>query len=246
MKDTSFFKLFKYKKFHDLFDFRSIECIVSVFSVIVLNIIFYISEKNIGLDIFVNNGISFIDNMGMTLIGFLGFIVTGLAILTGAISSKVVKHLQDRNKMLPLEKILLSFYLLGLVTAFEILFIIFLHFINLLPFPSIKIIDIIILSLLTYFTVFIIFYAVKLIGNCLELFYILNNMQIIEDNPIDLKTKYNQYRILALEKLVLSGTSLDTIKEYKSTIINIILSDNNIPEREKNMYINMVQKQFGD
>ncbi len=184
--------------------------------------------------------------MGMTLIGFLGFIVTGLAILTGAISSKVVKHLQDRNKMLPLEKILLSFYLLGLVTAFEILFIIFLHFINLLPFPSIKIIDIIILSLLTYFTVFIIFYAVKLIGNCLELFYILNNMQIIEDNPINLKTKYNQYRILALEKLVLSGTSLDTIKEYEETIVNIILSDNDIPEREKNMYINMVQKQFGD
>ena len=71
-------------------------------------------------------------------------------------------------------------------------------------------------------------------------------MQIIEDNPIDLKTKYNQSRILSLEKLVLSGTSLDTIKEYEETIVNIILSDNDIPEREKNMYINMVQKQFGD
>ena len=93
----------------------------------------------------------------MALIGFLGFIVTGLTILTGAISSKVVKHLQDRNKMLPLEKILLSFYLLGLISTFEILFIIFLHFICLLPLPSIKIIDVIILSILTYFTTFIVF-----------------------------------------------------------------------------------------
>ena len=99
----------------------------------------------------------------MALIGFLGFIVTGLAILTGAISSKVVKHLQDRNKMLPLEKILLSFYLLGLISAFEILFIIFLHFICLLPLPSIKIIDVIILSILTYFTTFIIFMQLSLL-----------------------------------------------------------------------------------
>jgi hypothetical protein len=119
--------------------------------------------KHLGVDTFINNGILFIDNIGMALIGFLGFIVTGLAILTGAISSKVVKHLQDRNKMLPLEKILLSFYLLGLISAFEILFIIFLHFICLLPLPSIKIIDVIILSILTYFTTFIIFMQLSLL-----------------------------------------------------------------------------------
>lgn len=246
MKDTSFNKLFKYKKYQDLFDFHSIECIISIFSVIIINIVFYVSEKYSSLDIFVNNGISFIDNIGISLIGFLGFIVTGLAILTGAISSKVVKHLQSRDKMLPLEKILLSFYLLGLVSAFEIIIIIFLHFISLLPFPSIKVIDIIILSFLTYFTVFIIFYAVKLIGNCLELFYILNNMQIVEDDSNDIKTKYNQYRILALEKLVLRGTSLNTIKEYENSIIEIIMEETNISDQEKNIYLSMVKKQFND
>ena len=160
MKDTSFSKLFKLKKYKDLFDIHSIECTVSVISVIIINIIFYIAEKYLGLNTFVNEGMVFLNNIGMALIGFLGFIVTGLAILTGAISSKVVKHLQERNKMKPLEKILLSFYLLGLISAFEILFIIFLHFICLIPIPSIKIIDIIILSILTYMTVFIIFYEI--------------------------------------------------------------------------------------
>lgn len=43
--DTSFSKLFKYKKYQDLFDFRSIECLISLFSVVILNVIFYISEN---------------------------------------------------------------------------------------------------------------------------------------------------------------------------------------------------------
>lgn len=243
MKDTSFIKLFKYKKYKDLYDIHSIEFIVSVISVISINVIFYITEKYIGLDGFVNEGISFIDNIGIALIGLLGFIVTGLAILTGAISSKVVQHLQNKSKMQALEEILLSFYLLGLVSAFEILFILFLHFISLIPIPSIKIIDIIIVSLLTYSTVFIIFYAVKLIGNCLELFYIINNMQIVLDNSFDLKIKYNNYRLIALEKIVLSKTSLDTINDYKNTILELIGNDN-IPEQEKKIYQDMVKKQF--
>ena len=41
-------------------------------------------------------------------------------------------------------------------------------------------------------------------------------MQIIEDDSIDLKTRYNQYRIMELEKLILTETSLDTINEYKN------------------------------
>lgn len=245
MKDTSFSKLFKLKKYKDLFDIHSIECVMSIISVITINFIFYIAEKYLGSDILVNEGILFLDNIGMALIGFLGFIVTGLAILTGAISSKVVKHLQSRNKMQPLEKILLSFYLLGIVSAFEIILIIFLHFICLLPLPSIKIINTIVLSILTYITVFIIFYAVKLIGNCLELFYILNNMQIIEDDFIDYKDRYNKYRMIALEKIVLSQTTLNTIKDYEETILKLIQNDN-ISEPEKQLYQNMVKKQFED
>jgi hypothetical protein len=58
-------------------------------------------------------------------------------------------------------------------------------------------------------------------------------MQIIEDDSIDLKTRYNQYRIMELEKLILTETSLDTINEYKNTILKIILSETAISEQEK-------------
>ena len=243
MIDTSFFKLIKLKKYEDLIDFRSIECIVSIISVIFIDIIFLVLNKYIDIDTFVNEAISFVDNIGMALIGFLGFIVTGLAILTGAISSKVVKRLQNRNKMEKLEKILLSFYLLGIISAFEILCIIILHFICMIPVSSILGINIVIISLLTYLTVFIIFYAVKLIGNCLELFYILNSMQLIDDDATDLKNNYNNYRILALEKLGLSNTSLDTIENYRQIIIELINMDN-ISDQEKRIYLDFVEKQF--
>lgn len=58
-------------------------------------------------------------------------------------------------------------------------------------------------------------------------------MQIIEDDSIDLKTRYNQYRIMELEKLILTETSLDTINEYKNTILKIILSETAISEQKK-------------
>lgn len=244
MKDTSFTKLFTLKKYKDLYDFRSIECIAAGISVIIMNLIFFIAGKYLGIDTFVNEGISFVDNIGISLIGFLGFIVTGLAILTGAISSKVVKHIQDSKKMSSLEKILLSFYLLGLLSAFEIILIIILHFICILPFPSLRIVDVLTVTVLTYLTVFIIFYAVKLIGNCLELFYIVNDMEIIENSAREMTNKYNHYRILALEKEILSKTSLEEIEIYKNTIIELINRDA-ISKEEKEIYLDMVKKQFG-
>lgn len=243
MKDTSFSKLFKYKKYKDLLDFCSIECVVALVSAVLMEVIFLVTERFIGIDTFVNETILFVDSIGMALIGFLGFIVTGLAILTGAISSKVVKRLQDRGKSQALEKLLLSFYLLGIISAFGILVIFFLHFISLMPISSIFIVDIIFIPILVYIIVFIIFYAVKLIGNCLELFYIVNGMQIIESEADDLKNNYNSYRILALEKIGLSNTSIETVESYKNIIIELINMDN-IPEQEKKIYLEMVKKQF--
>lgn len=191
INDTSFQKIFTLKKYQDIYDFSSLECKVALISSILLDIIFIICACHIGLDNTVGKCIEMLDNIGISLIGFLGFIVTGLAILTGAISSKVVKRFQDGNKMTALERILLSFYLIGLISSFVIIAAFILHFIVVIPIHSVWVIDIILVSLLSYFITFTIFYAVKLIGNCLELFYIINSMQLPDDNPIDYKAKYN-------------------------------------------------------
>lgn len=184
---------------------------------------------------------SIVDGIGITFIGFLGFIVTGLAILTGAISSKIVKRLQIRNKMKALDRILLSFYLLGLVSAFIVLGSLLLHFIIALPVNSNIIVVVVVSAIYSYFTIYAVFYAVKLIGNCLELFIIINEMQIVaEDDNLKYKMKYNDYRIMALEKLGLSTTSSETVEIYRNTIYELINLDNT-EINEKNIYIDMLK-----
>lgn len=103
-RDSSFKKIIEYKKYKDLYDFSSIECRISIFVVLIMNILFRISTNESAINEVISDYISYLDSIGMALIGFLGFIVTGLAILTGAISSKVVKRLQERNKIQSLEK----------------------------------------------------------------------------------------------------------------------------------------------
>ena len=185
-----------------------------------------------------------LDNIGIALIGYLGFIVTGLAILTGAVSSKVVKRLEDRNKIKSLEIILLSFYLIALVDAFVILGILFVHFVVEIPIDSIWLVNIILMSIFVYLIVFIIFYSVKLIGNCIELFYIINGISLIQEKNVDYKVKYNGYRLMALEKLILSDTSLEKVYEYRNILEDLVNEDQTI-SKEKEIYFEMIERQFG-
>lgn len=246
IKDSSFYKIIKYKKYKDLYDFSSIECRVSLVVMLIMNLLFMIFIKILDINEVVQNYISYLDTIGIALIGFLGFIVTGLAILTGAISSKIVKKLQERNKIQSLEKILLSFYLLGTVSASIIIISFIFHFISKLPCSSIWQFVIIALSFISYLITFSIFYAVKLIGNCLELFYIISNMQIINDiqesSKIDIKQKYNNYRIAALEEYVLILNKID-VDNYADEIKKLIETDD-LSDQERKLYMDLHQKQF--
>lgn len=246
IKDTSFHKIIEYKKYKDLYDFSSLECRISLISMILLNIIFFVSIKFQNTDEIISNYITHLDSIGISFIGFLGFIVTGLAILTGAISSKIVKRLQDRNKIQALERILLSFYLLGLVTAFVSLSSFICHFLKNIPVNSILQIDIILLSIISYLTVFSLFYAVKLIGNCLELFFIVNNMEIIENKKnkktINLKSNYNSYRISILEKTILANK--EDLEKYSKEIKELIKTDKSILDEERELYLKWHQDHF--
>ena len=141
INDTSFQKIFTLKKYQDLYDFSSLECRIALITTLLLNFVFVICAHYIGLDNTVGKYIEMLDNIGISLIGFLGFIVTGLAILTGAISSKVVKRFQDGNKMAALERILLSFYLIGIISAFLVITAFVLHFIVVIPIHSVWVID---------------------------------------------------------------------------------------------------------
>ena len=245
VKDSSYKKLFELEKYKDLYDFSSLECRIAVIGVILLDIVFAVCSFSVGVDETVIKAVSLLDDIGIALIGYIGFTVSALAILTGAISSKVVNIIKTRNKMVVLERILLSFYLMGIVCAAVVLVALILHFIVEIPVASIFIINLIGISILSYFIIFILFYSVKLIGNCLELFNIVNGYELLDEEKTDYKAIYNNYRITAIEKVNLSNTSIEKVNEYKEVVKQLIETDNR-SEEEIKVLLEMHKSQFGD
>lgn len=248
MKDTSFKKLISLGKFKDLIDYKGLEVPISVFATLFVEIILLIWNRHETLNKILSALDSTITGIGFAMIGFLGFVVTGLAILTGAISSKIVKRLKVRKKMNALERILLSFYLLGFVCAMVILCSLIFHLFILLPLDTCLIVIIIVVAIYSYFTCFAIFYAVKLIGNCLELFLLINEMEIVEsgmNRSEQIEKRYYEYRIMALEKLNLSKGSEVKLADYQQTILQLI-NDDDTDKDTKALFFSMLNKQFKD
>lgn len=251
IEDSSFNKIKEYKKYKDIYDFSTVECRVALLAMIILDAIYVYCTKicEIKINILYSDYISYLDTIGIAFIGFLGFIVTGLAILTGAISSAVVKKFQDNGKLIPLERILLSFYLLGLISGFIIILAFLFHFLdNIFTIVSWQT-GLLILSSISYLVVFSIFYAVKLIGNCLELFFIVSDLQIVEDSKNNIlfnpKYEYDRYRIISLEKIILNKKTQDHLKEYAYEIKNMIESDT-IPQQVKDAILLCHKDHFKD
>ena len=245
VKDSSYKKLFELEKYKDLYDFSSLECRIAVIGMILLDIVFAVCSFAVGVNETVIKAVSLLDDIGIALIGYIGFTVSALAILTGAISSKVVNIIKTRNKMVVLERILLSFYLMGIVCATVVLVALILHFVVEIPVASIFVINLIGVSILSYLIIFMLFYSVKLIGNCLELFYIVNGYELLEEEKIDYKAIYNNYRITAIEKVNLSNTSIEKVNEYKEVVKQLIETDNR-SEEEIKVLLEMHKSQFGD
>lgn len=104
IKDTSFEKIKKYRKIGDCFDRSSLECNIAFYGAFLFCVILYVMIKNSEISSINNMFVTITKDISIALIGFLGFTVSGLAILTGVISQKVVQKISKVNKRERLEK----------------------------------------------------------------------------------------------------------------------------------------------
>jgi len=70
------------------------------------------------------------------------------------------------------------------------------------------------------------------------------NYDSVDKDKMNYKSKYNNYRIIALEKTVLKNTSEQAIHEYANEILKMIGQDT-IPKEEHDLYLKMFLEQFG-
>lgn len=251
IKDTSFMDMIKYKKYKDIYNFQSIESIVSLVGSILITIaICTVISQTCNAD--VNTIIrSLTKDIGIAMIGLLGFIVAGLAILTSAITSKIMNIIKKKDKIAVIERIFLSFYLLSFITAIAIMASFFLYIIS---FFNSKInygVLAIVTFIFSYLIIFIIFYSVALLGNCVQIFKIINTFDDVSNQNIispEDKMLYDSFRITALERIVFLEerfTPVQKVAEYKKVLIMLIDSEckDEIQRKHIKDYIN---KCFGD
>ncbi len=235
--DSALKKIMVYGKWKDIFDFKYLECKAALIGslIIVFFLNFSINENSIENinTIFV----ALTKDIAISLIGFLGFTVAGLAILTGVVSKSVVQKIVENNKKENLEKILLSFYFLGMIIAIDILGLLCLYILSMSEKEYYLGLVLITSYIFSYMTIFVIFYSVKLVGNCLEIFFIINESGE-EKKTVSLKEVYNSYRVTALEKICLSNQDKKIIEEYMKTIFEQIEEneDSILKDRLKKMF----------
>lgn len=225
--ESSFSKMVRYKKYSDIYNTNTIEVRVSLISSIIITtlIIIVFNQANIG-DI--NNLMrELTKEIAIVLIGFLGFVISGLAILTSSISNKFINILKKQDKINIIERILLSFYFLGLIVGIDIISSLIMYITTYSTYPYNIFCIGICTFLYTYMIVFIIFYSIALIGNCIEIFKIINTIDedINEshnntndnrnDNTNDDRYLYMSFRITALENVFFTNQSNDPLEKIK-------------------------------
>lgn len=218
---TSIRKLDKWK---DLIDLNATDVRCSIIVALIVTVLFFACYCKNGIEDSIRLYTELVKDICIAYVGLIGFIITGLALLTGAISSRVVNFIYKRQKKEALQRILLSFCLLGIVIAIVIISGLIVWIMGQLQMETCIIIDALIVFILGYMVAFSLFYSVKLIGNCLALFNIVNDIEIHEEESSELQDKYNRYRLIALESLYFVPNNEDLIK-YKNKIEKMIKED---------------------
>lgn len=232
IKDSALKKTIEYKKWRDLFDIHSVECKVAIVGALAIVYFLNFSINNNDIENINSLFVALTKDVAISLIGFLGFTVAGLAILTGVISKNVVQKILENDKRKNLEKILLSFYFLGISISIDILGLFCLYIISMSKKGySLRFVWII-GYIFSYLTIFIIFYAAKLVGNCLEIFFIINESGE-KKSSINIREIYDSYRITALEKVYLSNEhNKQILEDYMKTISEQIEDNRNVEQKE--------------
>lgn len=237
IKDITFKMVLRNKKFKDLLDYKSIEVIVAFLGAIIISILSYAIYKQIGIKYIDDVLREVVKNLAVALIGFLGFVVSGLAILTSSVSKEVKNILTQHKKIEKLIRIFLSFYILAfligiLIVNFLIAFIIsyfdiYIYIVIIIPWIFIS----------SYLFVFSIFYAISLVGNCIQVFIIITNYETnyIYNKELTQEDKelYNEFKLSALEIILLTKDSselkspCDRIDIFKNLMRQYIENDTN-------------------
>ena len=155
-----------------LFDIKKFEVFESIICALISCIFgcVLIVTNTVGSITLITQNILLYTSMG--LLGLLGFLVSGLAIISGTVSNKVASNIDAEGKFNSLISILFSYYFVGAVIAGLVAVFIGTYFIISLEVPLYKFTYIILNLVLSYGFFFVLFSSVSLLGTSIDIFRI--------------------------------------------------------------------------
>ncbi|MFS1004894.1 hypothetical protein ACFC9A_01770 [Enterococcus casseliflavus] len=118
-----------------------------------------------------------------TLLGLLGFLIGGAALLTGSISIDMMKVIDKNQKFHQLLALLVPFYLLGVMVGISFFISVFIYLAVLTNFPF-NFFMIFIFALLNfYFLFYSLISSIMLLGTCIRIFILRYKIENIEKRP---------------------------------------------------------------
>lgn len=144
----------------------------SIFLSFIMSGILLIVYRNTSFNIFNEMLINIIGILIGSAVGLLGFIISGLAIFTGTITSKLIKNVDNDEKFASLMGILFSFYFIGAFIGISVILYIIIYFFLWSELIFELRLFMVMSLIVSYFFIFSILYSVSLLGTCLRLFLV--------------------------------------------------------------------------
>jgi len=209
-----YIELVNFRKLHKeafkrnpLYDYEKnenrISFIVGILLSIMLYLVYITNEASVATLVFQN----LLLYIGAALLGMLGFLVGGLAIISGTISNKVAVEINKTGKIEKLLYIMFSFYYAGAVIGTLIILYFSAYILVSINYPFSKLMFVSVSFLLSYGLSFAIFYSVSLLGTCLNMFIINYNFSHGEsksNSEENIELHFNSLRIDTLTRILVS------------------------------------------
>ncbi|MGE7683894.1 hypothetical protein [Peribacillus simplex] len=221
--------IFDIKKFEVYF---SLVCSLLVTSIVS---IFALTNMQDGkTDVIVTTTQDILLNATFGLLGMLGFIISGLAIISGTIGYKVTRQMVIEEKFKSLLSILFSFFYIGRFVGILIIFFISSYFSLGIRLPFNVYLYIIVCLALSFSLFFATFFSVSLLGTCINMFvlnYLYTTETIAPEQTNRSDEQFLDARINAITVILNTRFGVSR-EEFTDTVLHCINKDYQGEERE--------------
>lgn len=222
-----------YKIWRHYVNLKNFECYTALICSIVLTL-FLLSKADLYNNFFQYNAL--LNNIflysGQALIGMLGVLLAGLALVINLLNKNVKRKIEEINSEQDLKTILISFVFLGFNVSIGILLFYFLALLVNIPANVIGYVGFVLIMLFTiYHLAFIIFYTLTLIYETVQLFFITDDYQKVVDIEEQTIKNIETVKIEYILKKLNSDLHIEN-EEFIKQIFDII-EGSNLDESQK-------------